>query len=470
MPISFVGAKTAAFNTNVNIVVPLTDLKNESNVNATLQQGDLVIVTYVIGAAGNDYPTLYDVAGGYVPAHTDLFADDSNDTNLQVSYKFMGATPDASVTLPAPASTVQGMTVHVLALRGVDQTTPRDVTPTTATGINGGRPNAPAITPVAVGAWISVHGAAAGGTLAAFVQGGDLSATTNHFLSAARATTVDSAVGVGLKANWTSGPFDPAAWTGGSTTNTDSWAAVTIAWRPLRHELTIGNYSTGSPDLGTPELTEVQALAISSFSTSSPTYPLALGQLHVLSIPAYATGSPDVGSPILTLSSPAHNLAITSFSTASPDVGSPTLSQRHIAAISSFSAGSPSIGGVAISQRHSLSISPYTTGPADSPTPTLTGRHSLGVASFSTASPTDGSPSLGGPEPIQLDIPNFSVGPPTANPVSLVVAAVEYTPLDGWSDADRENRTLHADEEWRVLAATSIPNFQSADVEVRILQ
>lgn len=34
-------------------------------------------------------------------------------------------------------------------------------------------------------------------------------------------------------AAWTSGAYDPAAWTGGETAVTDSWSAATVVLRPL---------------------------------------------------------------------------------------------------------------------------------------------------------------------------------------------------------------------------------------------
>jgi hypothetical protein len=65
---------------------------------------------------------------------------------------------------------------------------------------------------------------------AVYTNPGDLSSTTDHFQTFNGADTNDATIGVGLKTNWVSGAFDPAAFGGG--TGSGSWAAVTMALRP----------------------------------------------------------------------------------------------------------------------------------------------------------------------------------------------------------------------------------------------
>jgi hypothetical protein len=65
---------------------------------------------------------------------------------LHTSYKFMGATPDGSVTITASASGM-GLATLALVFRGVSPTTPLDVEVTTGAG-TAGIPRAPAITPI----------------------------------------------------------------------------------------------------------------------------------------------------------------------------------------------------------------------------------------------------------------------------------------------------------------------------------
>ena len=66
-----------------------------------------------------------------------MFVDDTDDANVAVWYKFMGATPDTSVVVEgSTGGTDSSIAVVVMVFRGVNTTTPMDVAATTATGIN----------------------------------------------------------------------------------------------------------------------------------------------------------------------------------------------------------------------------------------------------------------------------------------------------------------------------------------------
>jgi hypothetical protein len=232
--VQWLGSKTFTYNSTSAQVVSLTDLLDAAGSSPTLLQNDYVVVTFVIPAQSDIASAgMLPTTSGYTAAHTDLYSDDSNDTNFQVSYKKMGVSPDTSVTMPA-GLTGRGHAVHIMALRNVSGTTPLDVTPTTATGINTGIPDPPAITPTTTGALITVHGGgSATGDLAVYTNPGDLSAVTNQFLSAAATSTINKGmIGVGMKTDWLSGAFDPSAFGGTSTSTLNSWAGVSIAWRP----------------------------------------------------------------------------------------------------------------------------------------------------------------------------------------------------------------------------------------------
>jgi len=191
----------------------------------TLAENDILIVAFVIGdatdnrdisASGNNSGALTELA--------DLYANDTNDTNLWVGYAKQGATVDTSVTMSVSAGS-QDYVAHVLQYRGVDTTTPIDVTTTTATGTNGDAANPPSITPVTSGAKIVAVYAASQGTLTAWTAPSDVS----NFVQTAstdkgRIATADK--------DWTSGAFDPAVLTGGTGNADDSWAAATLALRP----------------------------------------------------------------------------------------------------------------------------------------------------------------------------------------------------------------------------------------------
>jgi hypothetical protein len=193
--ISFVGSGAVGFST-AGATFNFSSLLDAAGAAPTLQQNDLVIVSIAYrtttGAGQDATPT------GYTAAYSNIFQDSTgNDVSLKTTYKFMGASPDASVALPAATS--RGVAViHVL--RGVNTTTPLDVTPTTTgTANTATNPNAPAITPVTAGAWIYVVGATATSTPSANItNSGDLSTTTNHFNGALTTSTV-GAVAAGLK-------------------------------------------------------------------------------------------------------------------------------------------------------------------------------------------------------------------------------------------------------------------------------
>jgi len=117
-----------------------------------------------------------------------------------------------------------------MVFRGVDPTTPMDVTLTTATGGNSVLANPPSITPVTAGAWIACFGFGAhtDGT-DTYTSAGDLTL----FTSSGGNTTNDGTAGAGYKDDWVSGSFDPGAWTFSGTDSTSfSWCAVTVALRP----------------------------------------------------------------------------------------------------------------------------------------------------------------------------------------------------------------------------------------------
>lgn len=188
--------------------------------------GDVVIVAYAIGSANSDVDVTI-VTADYVELADVYSGSTTNTANLGV-YRKVLTSGDLSVTL-GPTTNVQWAgAAYVEVYSGADGTTPEDVTTTTANGTGTGRPNPPSITPTTSGAIVSVFGAAAAATGAAFTQSGS---ELSDFISANRTDTIDAMVGGGQFA-WTSGAFDPVAWTGGTTGASDGWCAVCVAIRP----------------------------------------------------------------------------------------------------------------------------------------------------------------------------------------------------------------------------------------------
>lgn len=231
--ISFVGSAPVQNAINGGaITINYSSLKDAAGATPTVLQDDLVI--FACGSStGSDLDMQMSTAG-YTEI-CDLYANaGSADANLGVFYKKMGASVDTT----AAAVTNTGSSVSNIAtmfvFRGVNTSTPLDVTVTTATGTGSSLPDPPSITPTTAGSWIVVVGEGAHPSSgAAYSAPGDLSSTTNHWRSDTAAPESNSCmIGVGLKTDWSSGAFNPAVWTGGSSGVNDGWAACTIALRP----------------------------------------------------------------------------------------------------------------------------------------------------------------------------------------------------------------------------------------------
>ena len=232
MAITFVGSKTFIHNATTAQSCSLTDLLDAAGASATLLQDDIVVINYVLGSTANRATALMSIAG-YTAFAADLYQNDNLDANQLVSYKFMGATPDTTVSIPASNATSAGVAVVIHAFRGVNKITPLDVTSATAGAGNTGVADAGAITPVTQGAWILACGGAAVEDGVPFTNPAGMSATTNHFRSVSiTTTTTDANAATALLTTWTSGSYNPAVFGGSSSSSRSSWVATTIALRP----------------------------------------------------------------------------------------------------------------------------------------------------------------------------------------------------------------------------------------------
>lgn len=217
----YVGGKKIGFSGGTTAqTISLTDLTGGTDTSPLV--GDLVIVGYDSGSNTDRVTTIN--TSGYTSV-ADLYSNDSYDANLIAGYKRMSSTPDTSVQVSGTGSSNDGGAVVVHVWRNVDPTTPMDVTPTTATGLNTGRPTPPAITPVTSGAVIVMIGGGGTQTPATYTS------SLDNFLTQTRDSVYDAMIGIGSAA-WTSGTYTPAQWGGGSNAAADSWAAVTMALRP----------------------------------------------------------------------------------------------------------------------------------------------------------------------------------------------------------------------------------------------
>jgi hypothetical protein len=231
--IGYVGSQVGQFagtTTAQTVTFALT-----GGLSSTPQAGDLVIITYGVGSTA-DRTLIIETTGAvaYTLAGSEMYQNDTFDANQRTAYRFMPGTPDTQFRLSETAggtgnaADAGAYTVHVF--RNVDASTPLDVAAVTAGNINGRVVDPGQVTPTTAGAMIYVAGVGAGGT------GGTYTAA---YLSGFRATTQvdtnDVMIGAGY-VPWTTGAYNPAAFSGGGTTTTnDAWTAITLALRPASY-------------------------------------------------------------------------------------------------------------------------------------------------------------------------------------------------------------------------------------------
>ena len=230
MAIVYVGGQTAG-RTNASSAVSV-NFALTNGVDTVPRYLDLVVVAVVTGSAGGTPAMAITTPANYTAA-TQINVNATGDTSMNVSYKVMGVTPDTAVTIPGTGNNAYGEAYTIQVFRNVDTTTPMDATIVRQSGTGTGRPNPDPITPVTAGAWVVICGGGAiGGTGANYTAPANF---TTNFLTTFGADTTDGMIGSGYWGGWTSGAVDPAAYTGGTTGAGDSWAAFTLALRPMIH-------------------------------------------------------------------------------------------------------------------------------------------------------------------------------------------------------------------------------------------
>jgi hypothetical protein len=239
MAISYVGGVQGGRAGNTGTTTQSLSGTLSGGSNTSPSAGDLVVVLCAAGADTTAAPT-QSVSGNNNGAYTQLTAQSQLGTTYDsyhlVSYIIQGSTVDTTITIPSSGSArnAQRWIVHVF--RGVDSTTPMDVTATYAKGTATGRPNPAAITPTTAGAWIAAFYASAAATGAAYTAPTDFA---TDWLGGTTVDTADCMTGGGYYTGWVSGNYDPAAISAGGTTNADdSWTATTVALRPALPALT----------------------------------------------------------------------------------------------------------------------------------------------------------------------------------------------------------------------------------------
>ena len=231
MAISYVGGQ-ASGKAGANSGGQLVTFALTGGSNSTPQTDDLVIVTAVVGSAAANPAMAVTTPTGYTALGQLNQSAATNDVSMNVSYKFMGATPDTTVTIPAMNSNTIGQAWTIQVFRGVHSGTPMDVTPVAAGATGTGQPNPGSITPVTNdvngNAWVVICGGGATVTPANYVAPANF---TTNFLTSTGTDSTSAMAGSGYWTGWTSGAVDPAAYTGGTALAANSWASYTIALR-----------------------------------------------------------------------------------------------------------------------------------------------------------------------------------------------------------------------------------------------
>jgi hypothetical protein len=219
--IQYVGGRAAGYvGSPEDITINLTGLTG--GLASAPAIGDFVLIYWGVVNGLSTTPT------GYTSIAS-TGAIDTFSVGIRASYKFMGETPDTTAIIDnGTGDSDNAGASYVSVWRNVDTTTPMDVTATTANAASSVLANPPAITPVTAGAYIIAGGA--GGH-----NGGNQtysSSNLTQFLTVTGNDTNDVTIGGGYN-KWTSGAFDPAAFTFSAGSSTSySWGAITVALRP----------------------------------------------------------------------------------------------------------------------------------------------------------------------------------------------------------------------------------------------
>lgn len=298
MPLVYVGGRTGTWAgaTSGNNNISLTLLTG--GISSTAAIGDIVIAVYATGSAA-DRTLLIQTPGAvaYTLIDSERYANGTTyDSNLRVAYRILTAADANTVFGPTGnAQDAGAAAVHVW--RGVNSTTPLDVTAVGTQGTGTGRPNPPAITPTTTGAVVIATGGAAAATGALFVGTG-----LSNFITATSIDTNDGMVGVGSFA-WTSGTYDPAAWTGGTANAADSWTSITLVLRPAATQTLTPTLFTNTQTFYSPDVTQAggaQALTPSLYTNDQTFFAPTVEPSNTLTPALYTNDQTFYGSSITT--------------------------------------------------------------------------------------------------------------------------------------------------------------------------
>lgn len=223
--IIFKGAKTySRAGATSTATSSLTDFRHPDTgtTNIPAAVGDTVVVFPAIGSTA-DRDMI--ISTGYTE-HADHYINGTTyDANIGLHTKTLSSA-DTTVTFGSSGSTADAQGGILMLFRGVDPTTPMDVSLVLGSGTGTGKPDPQAITPVTTGA-VGIFGGAQASVTAVALTSSDLTG----FRQVIQADTNDIAVGAGF-IEWTGGAINPAVFGGGASNAANSWATVSAVLRP----------------------------------------------------------------------------------------------------------------------------------------------------------------------------------------------------------------------------------------------
>lgn len=194
-----------------------------------LQQDDVGILVFGFASAANS-GTNFTPTNGWTELVNAFSNDETRDTDLGIWWKAMGATPDATTTVPGSNNAANGSCGLIAWFRYVNPTSPFSVAaPTPTTGKDTAAGDPPTITPVDAGAMILAICGAAGDSTPADLTAPSGMTLCGHRKNGGSTRGFRCAV---AKVLWTSGAYDPAVFGSSESTTNDSWCAATLALAP----------------------------------------------------------------------------------------------------------------------------------------------------------------------------------------------------------------------------------------------
>ena len=225
--IRFVGSKTidlagaTSGTTTIDCSTGLT-----GGIGTTAAIGDVIIGVFATGSDRNRTLSIVDGdATAYTLIDSELHTNSTIDANLRVAYNTVSNANDLDAVFGNIGDADDSGALAVYVFRGVGAVGSVNTTINNATAIV----NPPSVTPTVSGSFIVAVGACGHSRNIASLSNSELTG----FVQQNSLGTFDCNMGIGHKPDWTSGAFDPVAFTWSEVDSTNySYAAMTFVLEP----------------------------------------------------------------------------------------------------------------------------------------------------------------------------------------------------------------------------------------------